>query len=102
MFDVIKTNIYFKCFFLLKAGDGVLVYICIYENVFFSAVGWSTAPSFSPLLGEMVVEDTTLLQCNITGLTSVSSAALFLLVVRLFTPISCKTEKKKTFASEEY
>ncbi|XP_029703127.1 ankyrin repeat and fibronectin type-III domain-containing protein 1 isoform X3 [Takifugu rubripes] len=33
-------------------------------------VGWSTAPSFSPLLGEMVVEDTTLLQCNITGLTA--------------------------------
>uniref|UniRef100_H3D5I0 Fibronectin type-III domain-containing protein n=1 Tax=Tetraodon nigroviridis TaxID=99883 RepID=H3D5I0_TETNG len=36
----------------------------------YKAVGWSTAPSFSPLLGEMVVEDTTLLQCNITGLTS--------------------------------
>uniref|UniRef100_A0A8C2Z7A9 Fibronectin type-III domain-containing protein n=1 Tax=Cyclopterus lumpus TaxID=8103 RepID=A0A8C2Z7A9_CYCLU len=33
-------------------------------------VSWSSAPSLSPLLGEMVVEDTTLLQCNITGLTS--------------------------------
>ncbi|KAL6095149.1 uncharacterized protein ACO6RY_16409 [Pungitius sinensis] len=33
-------------------------------------VSWSTAPSLSPLLGEMVVEDTTLLQGNIAGLTS--------------------------------
>ncbi|KAI9536640.1 hypothetical protein NQZ68_031714 [Dissostichus eleginoides] len=33
-------------------------------------VSWSSAPSLSPLLGEMLVEDTTLLQCNITGLTS--------------------------------
>ncbi|KAM3859677.1 ankyrin repeat and fibronectin type-III domain-containing protein 1 [Diretmus argenteus] len=33
-------------------------------------VGWSYSPSFSPLLGEIVVEDTTLPQCNITGLTS--------------------------------
>nr|XP_020461770.1 ankyrin repeat and fibronectin type-III domain-containing protein 1-like isoform X2 [Monopterus albus] len=33
-------------------------------------VSWSSAPSFSPLLGEIVVEDTTLQQCNITGLTS--------------------------------
>nr|XP_040032646.1 ankyrin repeat and fibronectin type-III domain-containing protein 1 isoform X3 [Gasterosteus aculeatus aculeatus]XP_040032647.1 ankyrin repeat and fibronectin type-III domain-containing protein 1 isoform X3 [Gasterosteus aculeatus aculeatus] len=33
-------------------------------------VSWSTAPSLSPLLGEMVVEDTTLLRGNITGLTS--------------------------------
>ncbi|XP_076616806.1 ankyrin repeat and fibronectin type-III domain-containing protein 1 isoform X2 [Chaetodon auriga] len=33
-------------------------------------VGWSSEPSLTPLLGEMVVEDTTLLQCNITGLTS--------------------------------
>eukprot|EP00064_Thunnus_orientalis_P007862 superscaffoldBa00000897_g7884 len=33
-------------------------------------VSWSCAPSFSPLLGEMVVEDTTMLQCNISGLTS--------------------------------
>ncbi|XP_026206829.1 ankyrin repeat and fibronectin type-III domain-containing protein 1 isoform X1 [Anabas testudineus] len=32
-------------------------------------VSWSCAPSFSPLVGEMVVEDTTLLQCNITGLS---------------------------------
>ncbi|XP_049916701.1 ankyrin repeat and fibronectin type-III domain-containing protein 1 isoform X1 [Epinephelus moara] len=32
-------------------------------------VSWSSSPSLSPLLGEMVVEDTTLLQCNITGLT---------------------------------
>lgn len=52
-----------------------------------SAVGWSAAPSFSPLLGELVVEDTTLLQYNITGLTAVSSAALFLLVVRLLLSI---------------
>lgn len=37
-------------------------------------VSWSTAVSLSPLLGETVVEDTTMLQCNITGLTSVSSA----------------------------
>ncbi|XP_059180611.1 ankyrin-repeat and fibronectin type III domain-containing 1 [Centropristis striata] len=33
-------------------------------------VSWSTSPSLSPLLGEMLVEDTTVLQCNITGLTS--------------------------------
>ncbi|XP_069011849.1 ankyrin repeat and fibronectin type-III domain-containing protein 1 isoform X1 [Embiotoca jacksoni] len=33
-------------------------------------VSWSSDPSFSPLLGEMVVDDTTLLQCSITGLTS--------------------------------
>ncbi|KAM8836285.1 ankyrin repeat and fibronectin type-III domain-containing protein 1 isoform 3-T5 [Spinachia spinachia] len=33
-------------------------------------VSWSTAPSLSPLLGEVVVEDTTPLQGNITGLTS--------------------------------
>ncbi|XP_060951586.1 ankyrin repeat and fibronectin type-III domain-containing protein 1 [Limanda limanda] len=33
-------------------------------------VSWSSSPSFSPLLGETVVEDTDLLQCNITGLTS--------------------------------
>ncbi|XP_056153692.1 ankyrin repeat and fibronectin type-III domain-containing protein 1 isoform X2 [Lampris incognitus] len=32
-------------------------------------VGWSYSPSFSPLLGEVLVEDTTLLQCSITGLT---------------------------------
>ncbi|TSO57263.1 Ankyrin repeat and fibronectin type-III domain-containing protein 1 [Bagarius yarrelli] len=31
-------------------------------------VVWSSSPSFSPLLGEIVVEDTTLLQCEITGL----------------------------------
>lgn len=36
-------------------------------------VSWSSAPLFSPLLGETIVDDTTLLQCNITGLTSVSS-----------------------------
>ncbi|XP_034049791.1 ankyrin repeat and fibronectin type-III domain-containing protein 1 [Thalassophryne amazonica] len=33
-------------------------------------VSWSCSPSFSPLLGETMVEDITLLQCNITGLTS--------------------------------
>ncbi|XP_029954749.1 ankyrin repeat and fibronectin type-III domain-containing protein 1 [Salarias fasciatus] len=33
-------------------------------------VSWSSVPSFSPLLGETVVDDTTQLQCNITGLTS--------------------------------
>uniref|UniRef100_A0A8C6ST33 Fibronectin type-III domain-containing protein n=1 Tax=Neogobius melanostomus TaxID=47308 RepID=A0A8C6ST33_9GOBI len=32
-------------------------------------VSWSSSPTLSPLLGEMVVEDTTQLQCNITGLT---------------------------------
>ncbi|KAM6951317.1 ankyrin repeat and fibronectin type-III domain-containing protein 1 isoform 2-T2 [Aplochiton taeniatus] len=32
-------------------------------------VGWSCAPSFSPMLGEVVVEDTSLLQCHIAGLT---------------------------------
>uniref|UniRef100_A0A1A8FYA0 Ankyrin repeat and fibronectin type-III domain-containing protein 1-like n=4 Tax=Nothobranchius korthausae TaxID=1143690 RepID=A0A1A8FYA0_9TELE len=32
-------------------------------------VSWSSAPSFSPLLGEMIVDDT-LLQCNITGLST--------------------------------
>ncbi|KAF5889587.1 ankyrin repeat and fibronectin type-III domain-containing protein 1-like isoform X1 [Clarias magur] len=31
-------------------------------------VVWSSSPSFSPLLGEIVIEDTTLLQCDITGL----------------------------------
>ncbi|KAM9488692.1 ankyrin repeat and fibronectin type-III domain-containing protein 1 isoform 1-T1 [Clarias gariepinus] len=31
-------------------------------------VVWSSSPSFSPLLGERVIEDTTLLQCDITGL----------------------------------
>lgn len=40
------------------------------------AVSWSDAPLLNPLLGEMVVEDTTLLQCNITGLTSVSCATV--------------------------
>lgn len=39
-------------------------------------VSWSTAVSLSPLLGETVVEDTTMLQCNLTGLTSVSSALI--------------------------
>ncbi|KAM7370905.1 hypothetical protein PAMP_010415 [Pampus punctatissimus] len=33
-------------------------------------VSWSCVPSFNPLLGEMVLEDTTLLQCNISGLAS--------------------------------
>ncbi|XP_078793470.1 ankyrin repeat and fibronectin type-III domain-containing protein 1 [Oryzias latipes] len=33
-------------------------------------VSWSSAPSFSPILGEMIVDDTSLLQCHITGLTS--------------------------------
>ncbi|XP_068610755.1 ankyrin repeat and fibronectin type-III domain-containing protein 1 [Brachionichthys hirsutus] len=33
-------------------------------------VSWSTAPSLSPILGELVVEDATLPQGNITGLTS--------------------------------
>ncbi|XP_037393188.1 ankyrin repeat and fibronectin type-III domain-containing protein 1 [Pygocentrus nattereri] len=33
-------------------------------------VVWSGSPSFSPPLGELVVEDTTLLQCDITGLTA--------------------------------
>lgn len=37
-------------------------------------MSWSSAVSLSPLLGETVVEDTTMLQCNITGLSSVSSA----------------------------
>ncbi|XP_058255126.1 ankyrin repeat and fibronectin type-III domain-containing protein 1 isoform X1 [Hemibagrus wyckioides] len=31
-------------------------------------VVWSSSPSFSPLLGEIVIEDTTLLQFDITGL----------------------------------
>ncbi|XP_053493927.1 ankyrin repeat and fibronectin type-III domain-containing protein 1 isoform X3 [Ictalurus furcatus] len=31
-------------------------------------VVWSSSPSFSPLRGEIVIEDTTLLQCDITGL----------------------------------
>ncbi|KAJ3607823.1 hypothetical protein NHX12_024874, partial [Muraenolepis orangiensis] len=31
-------------------------------------VGWSTSPSMSPLLGETLVEDTTQLRCDITGL----------------------------------
>lgn len=35
-------------------------------------VSWSGNPSFSPLLGEMIVDDATQLECNITGLTSVS------------------------------
>lgn len=35
-------------------------------------VSWSSNPSFSPLLGEMIVDDATQLECNITGLTSVS------------------------------
>ncbi|XP_030626060.1 ankyrin repeat and fibronectin type-III domain-containing protein 1 [Chanos chanos] len=33
-------------------------------------VGWSSVPSLSPLLGEMLVEDTTRLRCDITGLTA--------------------------------
>ncbi|XP_005748523.1 uncharacterized protein ankfn1b isoform X3 [Pundamilia nyererei] len=33
-------------------------------------VSWSGNPSFSPLLGEMIVDDATQLECNITGLTS--------------------------------
>ncbi|KAA8581665.1 hypothetical protein FQN60_003246 [Etheostoma spectabile] len=33
-------------------------------------VSWSSAPLLSPLLGEIIVEDTTLLQCHIPGLTS--------------------------------
>ncbi|XP_028332922.1 ankyrin repeat and fibronectin type-III domain-containing protein 1 isoform X2 [Gouania willdenowi] len=33
-------------------------------------VSWSSVPSFIPLLGEMVVDDSTQLQCTITGLTS--------------------------------
>lgn len=100
-FDVIKTNVCFKCFvyFVLKAGYRILVHQWKH-SCHVSAVGWSTAPSFSTLLGEMVVEDTTLLQCNIPGLTSVGSAALFLLVVRFFTPsISCNREKKNIFTS---
>ncbi|KAA0705062.1 Ankyrin repeat and fibronectin type-III domain-containing protein 1 [Triplophysa tibetana] len=32
-------------------------------------VGWCSVPSFSPLLGEMVIEDVTQLQYDITGLT---------------------------------
>ncbi|XP_070304434.1 ankyrin repeat and fibronectin type-III domain-containing protein 1 [Salvelinus sp. IW2-2015] len=32
-------------------------------------VSWSGSPSLSPLLGEALVEDTSLLQCNITDLT---------------------------------
>ncbi|TNN24976.1 Ankyrin repeat and fibronectin type-III domain-containing protein 1 [Liparis tanakae] len=36
-------------------------------------VSWSSAPSLSPLLGELQVEDTTLLQATITGLSAVSS-----------------------------
>lgn len=44
------------------------------DCVFVFAVGWSCAPSFGSLLGEMLVEDISLLQCNISGLTSVSYA----------------------------
>ncbi|KAL2078456.1 hypothetical protein ACEWY4_026141 [Coilia grayii] len=33
-------------------------------------VEWSSSPSFSPILGDIVVEDTTHLQCDISGLTS--------------------------------
>ncbi|XP_047233308.1 uncharacterized protein LOC124875292 isoform X2 [Girardinichthys multiradiatus] len=32
-------------------------------------VSWSSSPSFSPMLGEIIVDDTTSPQCNITGLT---------------------------------
>ncbi|XP_046888294.1 ankyrin repeat and fibronectin type-III domain-containing protein 1 [Hypomesus transpacificus] len=32
-------------------------------------VVWSVSPSFSPQLGELLLEDTSVLQCNITGLT---------------------------------
>lgn len=35
------------------------------------SVGWSSVPSFSPLLGEMVIEDVTQLQYDITELTKV-------------------------------
>ncbi|XP_051543366.1 ankyrin repeat and fibronectin type-III domain-containing protein 1 isoform X2 [Myxocyprinus asiaticus] len=33
-------------------------------------VGWSSVPSFSPLLGETIIEDVTQLQYDITGLTA--------------------------------
>lgn len=43
-------------------------------------VSWSSNPSFSPHLGEMIVDDATQLQCNITGLTPVSSVCCCFLV----------------------
>lgn len=52
----------------MKLSYIVLFYGC--------TVSWSTAVSLSPLLGETLVEDTNMLQCNITGLTSVSSASV--------------------------
>lgn len=36
------------------------------------SVSWSSVPSFTPLLGETVIEDVTQLQYDITGLTAVS------------------------------
>lgn len=79
--DVLCSSkiLYFKGFvyFVLKTSETehlIRIWMRIWRHVCrVSAVGWSTAPSFSPLLGEMVVEDSTLLQCNITGLTAVSS-----------------------------
>lgn len=47
-------------------------------------VSWSGNPSFSPLLGEMIVDDATQLECNITGLTSVSFYRHIVLVVVVF------------------
>lgn len=47
-------------------------------------VSWSGNPSFSPLLGEMIVDDATQLECNITGLTSVSFCRRIVVVVVFF------------------
>lgn len=51
-------------------------------------VSWSGNPSFSPLLGEMIVDDATQLECNITGLTSVSFCRRIVVVVVFFMHIS--------------
>ncbi|KAF3704505.1 Ankyrin repeat and fibronectin type-III domain-containing protein 1 [Channa argus] len=52
----------------LKAWEWRLRLFRRMQTGFEHAMSWSCAPSFSPLVGEMVVENTSLLQCNITGL----------------------------------
>lgn len=65
----VGISFYFSIiFFSISCMMSSCFYACLCEF----AVSWSCSPSFSPSVGEMVVEDAAVLQCNITGLTSVS------------------------------
>jgi len=63
-----------------------------------SSVSWSSVPSFTPLLGETVIEDVTQLQYDITGLLAVSIWSKTLYYKQCYNALESKTvENLKSF-----